>query len=153
MAILISRGAQHAIKALVRLSELPAGGAMPVHELAQHESIPPSFLSKVVRRLVEAGVLDATRGRRGGVRLAQDPADISLLTVMEAVDGERASAGCLLGRERCRDAEACSVHRAWKRIRDDLTVALSRISLAEVTGPPSPGGPHKQLALYPPAGG
>ena len=86
----ITRQADYAVRAMVYLAQL---GPVKVNEraatgkIAQEKSIPPSFLAKIVSQLSVAGLLQTSRGARGGVSLAKPAEAISLLDVVEAIDG------------------------------------------------------------------
>jgi len=77
----ITRQADYAVRAVVHLSGLENGGRAPTSKIAAEQNIPPSFLAKIVSQLSVAGVVQTSRGARGGVSLARDAADISLLEV------------------------------------------------------------------------
>ncbi len=83
----ITRQADYAVRAVVYLSEIGEGERAATSRIAEEQKIPPSFLAKIVSQLSVAGLLQTSRGARGGVSLARKPEDISLLEVVEAIDG------------------------------------------------------------------
>jgi Rrf2 family protein len=83
----LSCAASYALHALAHLAGHNRGGLVPGHVLAAAGGIPPRSLSKVLGRLESAGVLQAGAGYGGGYRLARPAPDITLLEVVEAVDG------------------------------------------------------------------
>ena len=84
----ITRQADYAVRAVLHVAQLEEGERMATSVIAEEENIPLPFLAKIVSQLSVKGILDAMRGASGGVRLARLPRDISLLEVIEAIDGE-----------------------------------------------------------------
>jgi Rrf2 family protein len=83
----LTRAASYAIHALVFMSAQKNSRPVASHHIAQARGIPERFLLKVLKPLVSARVLQSIKGPNGGYRLAKGPHDISLLEVLEAVDG------------------------------------------------------------------
>ena len=83
----ISRASTYAVLAAVQLSESPASPPVPCSQLAQLGDMPERFLLQVLRNLVNDGLLKSTRGVDGGYRLAKPLSQITLLDIVEAIDG------------------------------------------------------------------
>jgi len=83
----ISRASTYAILAAVQLSESPASPPVPCSQLARLGDMPERFLLQVLRTLVNQGLLKSTRGVDGGYRLAKPLSQITLLEIIEAIDG------------------------------------------------------------------
>ncbi len=84
----LTRASNYALQALVyHGAQKDPKQVVPSHITAREQGIPERFLLKILKPLVSAGVLDSLKGPNGGYRLAKDPAKISLLEVVEAVDG------------------------------------------------------------------
>jgi Rrf2 family protein len=83
----LSRTVAYAIHAALQLALSDSGDAIPCNRLATDGKMPERFLPQILRSLVTHGILASARGIDGGYRLARDPSDISLLEVIEAVDG------------------------------------------------------------------
>jgi Rrf2 family protein len=83
----ISRASTYAVLAAIQLSESPASPPVPCSQLAQLGDMPERFLLQVLRTLVNEGLLKSTRGVDGGYRLAKPLSQISLLEIVEAIDG------------------------------------------------------------------
>jgi Rrf2 family protein len=82
-----TRGISYALQALVQLAQEGGGRPIASHAAARAHGIPERFLLKVLKPLVDAGVLRSLKGPNGGYRLARPAKDITLLEVVEAVDG------------------------------------------------------------------
>ncbi|RIK75563.1 MAG: Rrf2 family transcriptional regulator [Planctomycetota bacterium] len=83
----ISRAATYAVLAAVQLNESSASPPIPCSQLAQLGDMPERFLLQVLRSLVNEGILKSTRGVDGGYRLARPLSQITLLEIVEAIDG------------------------------------------------------------------
>lgn len=131
--MVLSREVGYAIRTLVRLAQAPQGRFVPTQRLAQELEIPPSFLSKIVRKLVKRGWLTSSRGVRGGIAYAVDPGEITLMDVITAIDGDRLFTQCILGLPHCGDENPCAVHAAWKPLRDQLIAVFSSKTIRDLT--------------------
>lgn len=125
----LSQGVGYAVKALACLNE--DGSGLFVRDVAECAQVPPAYLAKIFKKLVDANVLVTKRGWAGGTRLARSPNEINLLEITVAVDGEDWNKGCLLGQEICNDERACPTHAFWKLERMAITEKLRSITLAE----------------------
>lgn len=126
----LSQTTGYAIKALTCI----AGNCevKQIRDIAECTGIPVSYLAKVIHRLGKAGVLVSKRGNKGGVWLTRNPAELSLLEISKAVDGEDQFTSCLLGMESCSDARACPTHEFWKPVRKQIRSQLENTTLADV---------------------
>ena len=80
----ITRQADYAVRAVLYLARLGGNERAATSTVAEEQHIPPSFLAKIISQLSIAGLLHTSRGARGGVTLARDAKDITLLEVIEA---------------------------------------------------------------------
>ncbi len=109
----ITRQADYAVRAVLHVAQLKDGERLATSVIAEEENIPLPFLAKIVSQLSVKGILDAMRGASGGVRLARPAAEISLLEVIEAIDGEIAFNRCVLNEDVCPNISTCPVHEVW----------------------------------------
>ncbi len=103
-----------------------------MREIADAEGIPYPFLAKLVGDLVQAGFLDSFRGPRGGVRLALPPHKITVLEVVESVDGVGSMEQCFLGLAACSDLKPCPLHEYWKPMKARLVSGLASATVADL---------------------
>ena len=83
----LTRASSYALHAVAYMAAQKRGGPVASHLIAQARGIPERFLLKVLKPLVSARVLQSVKGPNGGYRLARRPADITMLEIVEAVDG------------------------------------------------------------------
>ena len=119
----ITKQADYAVRAVQYLSELEEGVLASTSRIAADRKIPSSFLAKIIAQLSVAGILQTSRGARGGVRLAKEPQEISLLEVIEAIDGPLALNSCVHQHPNC-ELEDCAVRPVWAEIQEGLVSKL-----------------------------
>jgi Rrf2 family protein len=76
------------------LATVPRGSSLPAARLAEFYAVPPAYLAKRLQQLAAAGIIAASRGRSGGYRLARPPREITLLEIVEAVEGRSLTFRC-----------------------------------------------------------
>lgn len=129
----ITRQADYAIRAVRYLSRMNGGQRAATSTVAREMKIPPSFLAKIISQLSIAGLLHTSRGARGGVTLARDPKDISLLDVVEAIDGPILLNECVGDPGKCEFADECAMHPIWMEAQEILTKRLRETNFASLT--------------------
>lgn len=125
----LSQTTGYAIKALACLAE---GDCRQTADIAHAAGVPRTYLPKIIQSLVRAGLVLARRGIGGGVTLAAPPSEISLLQVVEAVEGPHWLGDCLLGLDECTNTATCPTHDFWQRICAEITHELRRTSLNSI---------------------
>lgn len=124
----LSQSVGYAVKALACLSD--DSQSYFVRDVARCAKVPPAYLTKVFKKLVDAEILISKRGWAGGTKLARSPDKITLLEITEAIDGVDWNKGCLLGQDFCSDERACPTHQFWKVQRLAIARQLSETTLA-----------------------
>lgn len=129
---LLSQGAQYAISAIIALSKQPEGQTVSAADLAKPLNCPAAYLSQVLSKLKPSGILKSQRGLKGGVYLAKAPHEISLLDVIEAIDGTDFFKSCFLGIKGCGHIEPCPFHEFWSQERMKIKDWLASTNFSEV---------------------
>lgn len=130
--MIYSRSAEYAIRALIPLAQLPPGELALVKTLAAQTGIPSHFLAKILQDLARLGVLKSTKGPHGGFRLNQPPEEITMLRIVEAIDGPGRYDGCIGGSAECNDRAACAMHDGWTALRSRIMDYLGGTSVADL---------------------
>jgi Rrf2 family protein len=120
----ITRQADYAIRAVRYLAKQGPNQRSATSTVAQEMKIPPSFLAKIISQLSIAGLLHTSRGARGGVTLARDAKEISLLDVVEAIDGPILLNECVGDPADCVFSDDCLVHPIWVEAQESLVKRL-----------------------------
>ncbi len=127
----ITRQADYAIRAVLYVARLSDNERAATSQIAKEQKIPPSFLAKIISQLSIAGLLQTSRGARGGVTLAKNPADISLLDVVEAIDGPIALNECVHDDGACNFSGDCPMRPIWCEVQNDLVKKLKSTNFAQ----------------------
>jgi len=128
----ITRAADYAVRVMVHLSSLPPGSRLQKSALVQLSEAPESFLSKVLQRMVAKGLISSRRGGGGGFELAAPTDQVSVLTVVEAIDGPIHLNLCVPGASGCERSLACAVHPVWVEARAALVKVLGNATMARL---------------------
>lgn len=132
----LTQKSKYAVRALVELAvegcEKP-GGALGVAEISRRQKIPERFLEQLFGELRRAEVLESRRGARGGFCFAVPPEEITVLDVVEILDGEVRPARCSAGGV-CyiADAPLCITSKIWDEARVAIEEVFGRYSIAEL---------------------
>jgi Rrf2 family protein len=120
----ITRQADYAIRAVRYLAKQGSDQRVATSTVAREMQIPASFLAKIISQLSIAGLLHTSRGARGGVSLARDPKEISVLDVVEAIDGPILLNECVGDKKPCNFESDCLVHPIWQEVQESLVSRL-----------------------------
>lgn len=131
MELSLGRRADYAIRATLDLAHHP-DGLRKAREIGEAMAVPTSFLPQILAQLVRAGIATSTAGPRGGYGLAVDPADVSLLDVIVAVEGEIGAIECVLRGGPCRWEDMCAVHLPWAQAQRAMTEELAATTFARL---------------------
>ena len=113
-------------------------------ELADEAGLEVPTVAKLLKPLAQAGLVDAFRGSNGGYRLARAAADISLVQIVEAMEGPLGMTECSLHDGACGIESSCGVRANWRHINDVVADALRGVSLAQMLAPPEPARPARK---------
>ncbi len=130
MRLDITRKSHLAIRVLTELRA--AGGMVSGSDLADRVETSTAFLAQVVRPLTQLGWVASQPGRSCGYELVVDAEDISVLDVIEAVEGPTDTESCVLRSGQCSVGDPCATHDAWSRARSALIKELSAIPLTSI---------------------
>lgn len=128
----ITRQADYAVRAVLHLARVGSAERSATSMVAKEQNIPPSFLAKIISQLSIAGLLHTSRGARGGVTLAREPKDITLLEVIEAIDGPIQLNECVGNNGICTFEENCPIRPVWCDAQDELVTRLRSTNFADM---------------------
>jgi Rrf2 family protein len=128
----ITRQADYAVRAVLHLAHMKNGDRAATSIVAKEQHIPPSFLAKIISQLSIAGLLHTSRGARGGVTLARDPKEITLLEVIEAIDGPIQLNECVGDEGVCTFDDNCPIKSVWCDAQDELVARLRRTDFGQL---------------------
>lgn len=129
MRLEISRKTHLALEAMWVLMDTE--GRMQGAPLAAKIGTSASFLAQVMKPLVQRNWIESTTGPSGGYSLGVDPESISVLDLIETIEGPT-DVGCVLRGGECSTIDACAIHEAWTQARAVLQEALSRRPITSI---------------------
>lgn len=128
----ITRKGDYAIRGMVYLASRPGGTVSLLREVAASVDVPQALLAKIFQDLCRLGFVKSYRGAGGGFELARPASKISLLEVIEAVDGPIGMNRCIVEKGVCGRESFCGVHPVWKQLQQKVRSELGRVSLLKL---------------------
>lgn len=130
----LSQASDYAFRAVLYLARQGVGNRVDAQTISEVENIPKRFLLKTFRKLAQTDIIESYRGKYGGYALAKDPADVTLLDVVEAVEGPIEVNRCLVEPEACnkQGADTCRIHHALYDVRETITDKLKEYTFAKL---------------------
>ena len=128
----LTKTGEYAVRAVVHLSALPPGSVVSIAEISREWNVPETFLRKIVTKLARARIITSFRGNGGGISLAVQPRELTLLDVIQAIEGNLDLNVCVLSPDACHRSPWCAVHAVWCEAQRKLREVLSSKSLAEL---------------------
>ena len=130
---MLSRTAEHAVRALILLARHRGNGPMNAATLARLASVPKNYLSKTLHTLARNGILVSRFGPLGGFELAVDPDVLTIGTVIGLVtDAPARGVRCLLRDKACDPVHPCIAHERWSAITSQARAPLLRTTIGEL---------------------
>jgi FeS assembly SUF system regulator len=127
----------YAIMVMVELSAAE-GEVLNAHALAERSHLELPTVSKVLKLLVKAGLVDSFRGAAGGYSLQRDAENVSVADIISAIEGPIAMTECSVEEGLCSQEDVCGLRGNWQRISMAVAEAIERVTLAEMAQPVSP---------------
>ncbi|MCF7826829.1 MAG: Rrf2 family transcriptional regulator [Candidatus Marinimicrobia bacterium] len=130
--IRLTKAGEYGLRAVRYLVENVDESRISIGDISENKNIPEPFLRKLFKPLVQKGIINSTRGVSGGVRLARDPKDITVLEVVEALEGPLALNECLLEDSACEFLSECGMHGVWEEAQSAMAKVLRSKNLTDL---------------------
>jgi len=127
-----SRKVDYALRAMGYLAGMPRESVTLVSEIAENQGIPKGFLSKILKNLVNRGLLQSHLGPGGGYSLARDAADITFLDVHEAIEGSLLVMDCGHGPDVCSRRDGCAQLPVWRNLERVIHDVLGHVTIEDM---------------------
>lgn len=128
----ITRAGEYGVLGLMNLARRRPGQKAMLDEVSESERIPKSFLAKIFQDLVKAGLVKSVRGAGGGFALVRPPAEISVLEIIEAIEGKIVFQRCKQLKPDCEHAGGCALCGLFEQAQDGVKDVLLRTSLNDL---------------------
>lgn len=132
----LTRKGEYAIRGIVYLAGQPTDRVCLLNDIAAAVDVPATFLAKIFQQFSKLGLVKSFRGTGGGFVLARSPEKITLLEVVEAVEGQIIPNRCVAESDQCERAVHCQIHPVWQRVQSQVRDVLSAVTLKELAAKP-----------------
>ena len=140
---ILRRNTDYALRLMVGLTQQADAGTVSTRLLAQGQEVPYQLACKLMQHLQDAGVVQSTMGPKGGFQLGRRPDQISLLEVIEAVQGPLRLNRCLLREAGCPRQNVCPIRAKIGTLQDQMGEYLGGVTLADLVENPGAGRPAR----------
>ncbi len=128
----ISTKGRYGLRTLMDIAVHQSQGPVNLNDIAERQGISAKYLWQIVNLLKTAGFVRGTRGPKGGYILLRDPSEITLLDVIQILEGPVSLVECVDVPDYCTKVENCVAHSVWEEVSQAIRAALRKITLAEI---------------------
>ena len=122
----------YGLRAVLYLATQPDEGHVPIRRISKDLDISFHFLTKILQQLTQAGLMQSLRGPAGGVALTSPANKITVLDIVEAVEGDNYLKRCVLGLRGCNDRNPCPLHSQWSVERTRIRALFGRTTIDQL---------------------
>ncbi len=131
---MFSASCHYGIQAMICIAKISSiEENIELSKIAGEYDIPKHFLSKILQQLVKGKLLNSTKGPSGGYKLTRHPDEITLIEIVEIIDGLDVFYECGMGFKRCNDEDPCPFHDDYKRVRNKVKELFDTKTLGELS--------------------
>ena len=128
----ISTKGRYGLRILIDLATHDPEKPRMLKDIAESQQISEKYISRLVIDLRRAGLIRSVRGVKGGFHLAKLPEEITLLKVLETMEGPLSVVECVKSPEKCKRQMLCPARSIWKKLNDDIRGLTSQITLDDI---------------------
>jgi Rrf2 family iron-sulfur cluster assembly transcriptional regulator len=128
----ITREGDYGIRSVLYLARQQFKTVSFVNEISEEAKIPRSFLAKILQKLVKAKIVRSYRGVKGGFSLVKQARDITVLDVLNAIEGKLAINLCIPDKKKCNDSRHCPTHFMWVNIQAKMVETLKKTNFEDL---------------------
>ena len=136
----ITKAGEYGVLGLIALSRRPVGEVVMIDVLCEEESVPKSFLGKIFQNLSKSGLVGSARGSGGGFYLTRPASEISVLEILESIEGPIALQRCLEIDVGCEHSRGCALCGLLGEAQERMKEVFAGTSLATLAGRHLPNG-------------
>lgn len=129
---MLSKSSQYALRIMAHFALHDGKAPLRANDISEQVNIPIFYLSKVLRRMVTAGLLVGSKGHGGGFLIAKPANKIRFSHVLNAIDGDSTQRSCVFGWDICSDKNPCVLHNRWREVRGQFEKWAKQTTLADV---------------------
>lgn len=134
---MLSNSCRYGIRAVIYLASQPeSGGKTGIRKISKDLNLPAPFLSKILQQLAKQKILNSSTGPHGGFSLLKDSKKITLLDIVNTIDGDDIFTNCVMHNGTCEGVEKekkhCPLHEDYEKIRKDLIKLFSNKTIFDL---------------------
>lgn len=130
--MIFTKRSDYGLRAILELARLDRSESLSASAIAERHGLPVAFVRKILQVLCRAGYITSEVGQQGGYSLARSAREISVLGLLEALEGDLAPVSCLGLEDDCRFSETCTTQEAWRHINSVLRDSLENVSVQDL---------------------
>lgn len=130
----LSTKGRYGVKAMLDLAIHSSEGHIALKNIAERQNISEHYLEQLIAILRKAGLVKSVRGAQGGYVLAQEPSEITVGSILRALEGSLAPVDCVVEDEayECEKSECCVTRTVWVKVRDSINQVIDSITLEDL---------------------
>lgn len=128
----LNQTSHYALRAITELLSTRNGVPINSAELSRRTAVPSHYLSKIMRKMVEAGYVQSRKGHGGGFTLITDPKDLRIIDILTVIGFNMDQQPCVFGWAKCRDSNPCPLHPVWKKLRNSFKEWACKITFEDI---------------------
>jgi Rrf2 family transcriptional regulator, iron-sulfur cluster assembly transcription factor len=134
---MLSNSCRYGIRAVIYLASQPlSGGKTGIKKISSDLDLPKPFLAKILQQLAKQKILSSSKGPHGGFSLLKDPRKITLLDIVNTIDGNDVFTNCVMHNGSCEGVEKnnkpCPLHKDYEKTRTDMVSLFSRKTIYDL---------------------
>lgn len=132
----LSQTAEYALRAMACIVLKKDNSPVSSNTLAKATNIPSHYLSKIMRKMVEADLVISQKGHGGGFKLAKPPEEVTFKEILATVDYKIESDNCVFGWDECDSDDPCPLHNSWSKLKNSFLWWAENMTLQDIVDRP-----------------
>lgn len=128
----ISTKGRYGVRILLDLARHENGNPRLIRDIAESQQISEKYISRLIIDLRRAGIVRSIRGAKGGFRLAKSPREVTLLDIVEVMEGPLAIVDCVRTPEKCPRNQRCVSREIWNNLNSDIRESMRKVTLQDI---------------------
>ena len=128
----ISTKGRYGLRILLDLALNDSEKPRMIRDISESQHISEKYISRLIIELRKAGMVKSIRGSKGGYRISREPKEITLLDVVEVMEGPVSIVDCVSARDCCPRIASCVTREIWTELNSQIREALQKITLQEI---------------------
>lgn len=128
----ISTKARYGLRILIDIVQFGGDRPRMIREISESQGISQKYIGRLIIDLRKAGILRSVRGAKGGYVLKKKPTDLSILEIVEVMEGKMGLVKCVISPKVCKRSPACPSRQIWCKLTNEMRGALARTKLSDV---------------------